>query len=136
MAKRMKAFIFNEETLHELAEAWLVYDPEGSGLMDAAQYIDFMMNLKQPIAMSTQDLKKKLTTLALDLRAIFINTQASNNVESLDSSMRVDGMDMGTFITRQIYKENRDKTIRLTVDQFFVFCRLYNVPVYVVHSKK
>lgn len=135
MVARVKAFIFNEETIDQLTTAWMEHDSEGTGLMEASHYIDFVMNLKHPIALNPQDLKKKLKSLTLDMKAIYNNLGHNANAESLDGLSKLDGFGESNFITRQTFKENKDKSIRLTVDQFFVYCRLYNVPVYIQQNK-
>ena len=135
MTNRTKAFVFNEETIETLIKAWMEFDSEGSGLMDAKHFIDFVLNLKPPIVLSSQELKRKLRSMTLDLRAIYSNLHPMHS-ESMDTLSRLEGADLGNFITRQIYKENKDKTIRLTVDQFFVYCRLYNVPIYITQNRK
>lgn len=131
MANRIKAFIFNEETLEQLVAAWMEHDPDGTGLMEASNYIDFVLNLKHPIALNSQDLKKKLKSLSLDLRAIYTNMAPENQ----EANTRAAGFENPNFITRQTFKENREKSINLTVDQFFVYCRLYNVPIYLQQHK-
>jgi streptomycin 6-kinase len=53
-------FIFNEEIMEQFRRAWLLYDPEGSGMISVSDYFNLVINLPPPIRLTEDQLLRKL----------------------------------------------------------------------------
>lgn len=108
--KRYRAFneyIFNEQAIQHLIAAWATFDSIGEGLMDAKDYLHFIPKLKAPFNMDMHHMFRRLG-IGLD---DWEDTISSKIILRIDS-------------------ENQ-----FTTKQFFLYFKLYNVPVYLVNGK-
>lgn len=53
-------FVFNQEIMELLAEAWLVYDHEAEGFMSVDDYYKFVVNLPSPLRLTEDQLIRRL----------------------------------------------------------------------------
>lgn len=122
--------MFNEEVMKALLSAWRVYDPTGSGMMPAKDYISFLLNLKPPVSLNKDEIKKLLKATADSLKYTYREGYPNQVTESIVTTPRSEKAEHMELVTRRIFIESRDRSIKFTVEDFCNFCRVYNVPLY------
>lgn len=106
--RALNEYIFNEQTISTLADAWSQFDENGEGLINIKDYFKLMPSLDEPLTMDPDNLFKRLGITIQDWE---------------DS------------ISSKIVLRDAQGSFQFTTKQFFFFFKVYNVPIYQIESK-
>lgn len=108
--KEMTSFdncVFNNELIEKIAQKWMEIDTKGEGFISVTDYYKFIINLQPPLSLCFEDFVRRLKS---------------------------DGQKFLEGRSKKVYLKSEANKIELTVKQFFLFFRVYNVPIYVISN--
>ena len=136
-ARSVSDLLFNEEIRETLMAAWLDFDPESKGFIEARYFFDFVVSLKPPLFPSKEDLNKIFIHLDKELnkrypppypdppsQGIAIHNQGGNYRNSMNLNSRIP------------YYKSASGSHAFTATQYFLLGRMMNIPVYNYGKKK
>lgn len=139
-AKAINDFAFDDEVAERLLQSWVLYDPQGRGYIPAKEYFNFIISLKSPLVLTAEEYSKKYLLISKELEKVYPPgypnleeeeyVEANNKERANDLEARI----IGNF-PQGVYFKGEDGQKQLTVLQFFVLSRIYNVNVYLYQGE-
>lgn len=134
MAASAKEFVYSDDLVEQLLSVWRVYDPAATGMISPKDYISFLLDLKPPLSLAKDELKKLLKATAASQQYIYRQGYPNQTAEQLATTPGSAKVEHAELITRRVFIQSRDKSIDFTVEDFCNYCRVYNVPLYKVND--
>lgn len=127
-SRAINEFAFDDDRIEKLLKVWLFYDPDGKGCISAKDYIKLIVSLKPPLKIDTDAIGRKLQEMENILGNTYKGFYPFNN--DVDYQMNRDNKMLAGVSSQSRYYRSDDDSISLSVNQYFLMCRVYNVPVY------
>lgn len=131
-SRAINDFAFDEDRIEKLLKVWLFYDSDGKGYISAKDYIKFIVSLKPPLKIDSDAIGRKLQEMEQTLGQTYKGFYPFNN--DVDYQMNKDNKMLAGVSSQSRYYRSDDESISLSVNQYFLMCRVYNVPVYPIEK--
>ena len=135
-AKAINDFAFDDEAAERLLQSWVLYDQQGRGYIPAKEYFNFIISLKTPLVLNSEEYFKKYMNICKDLENVYpagypnMDDEDYPELSAKERAKDLESRMIGNF-PQGVYFKSDEGNKELTVLQFFVLSRIYNVNVYV-----